>query len=126
MKMKAWGQPSKGRNKEQSQPSQKERPTTNIRDTCDRCDASTYTEDKKHSKKTTETSPDQSIQKILGMTIEQALAVWDRQGRPVIHLGPGENCLGLEKLLGRSDIKPQHLSAIREWLEKHLEDNHAE
>lgn len=101
--MKIWGQPSKGRNKEQSQPSQKERPTTNIRDTCDRCDASTQ---------------------ILGMAKEQAIAIWDKQGRPVIHLGPSENCDDLAKLLAHKNIKLEHLSAIREWLEKHLEGNH--
>ena len=55
----------------------------------------------------------------LGMTIEQAIAIWDKQGRPIIHLGPGENCHDLLKLLGRRDIKPEHLSAIKEWLEKH-------
>ncbi len=52
----------------------------------------------------------------LGMTKEQAIAIWDKQGRPVIHLGPGENCQDLVKLLEQRDIKPEHLSAIREWL----------
>jgi hypothetical protein len=52
------------------------------------------------------------------MTKEQAIAIWDKQGRPVIHLGPGENCHDLAKLLEQRDIKPQHLAAIREWLEK--------
>ncbi len=124
--MKLWGQPTKGRSKEPSQPSQKEGPTTNIRDSCDTCDVSTHTEDKKASKKSTKPSPDQSIQQVLGMTVEQAIAIWDRHGRSVIHLSPSENCLDLAKLLGQRDIKPQHLSAIREWLRKHPEGNYAE
>ena len=102
--MKLWGQPTKGRSKEPSQPSQKERQTTNIRDTCDRCDASTQ---------------------ILEMTKEQAVAIWDKQGRPIIHLSPGENCLDLAKLLEQREIKPEHLSAIKEWLEN-WGGNHAE
>ena len=124
--MKLWGQPTKGRSKEPSQPSQKDGPTANISDSCDTCDASTHTEDKKDSKKSTKLSPDQSVQEILGMTKEQAIAIWDKQGRPVIHLGLGENCLDLAKLLAQRDIRPQHLSAIREWLEKHLEGENDE
>ena len=55
----------------------------------------------------------------LGMTTEKAIAIWDKRGRSVIHLGPGENCHDLAKLLEQKDIKSVHLSAIREWLEKH-------
>lgn len=62
----------------------------------------------------------------LGISVGQALAIWDKQGRPIIRLGPGENCLDLAKLLEQREIKLEHLSAIKEWLEKHLEDNHAE
>ena len=114
--MKVWGQPTKGRSKDPSQPSQKEGSTTNGRDTCD---PSAYTEDKKDSKKSTEPSPAQSIQQVLGMAIEQALIIWDKRGRPIIHLGLGENCLDLAKLLAQRDIRPEHLSAIRGWLEQH-------
>ena len=53
------------------------------------------------------------------MTKEQAIAIWDKQGRPVIHLDSRENCLDLAKLLEQSEIKPEHLLAIREWLGKH-------
>ena len=60
-----------------------------------------------------------AILQSLGMTKEQAIAIWDKQGRPVIHLGPGENCYDLTKLLAQRDIKLEHLSAIKEWLEKH-------
>jgi hypothetical protein len=59
------------------------------------------------------------ISQSLGMTKKQAIAIWDKQGRPIIHLGPGENCHDLTKLLEQRDIKPQHLSAVREWLGKH-------
>jgi len=54
----------------------------------------------------------------LGMTVEKALALWTEEGKPVIHLGPGENCLDLEKLLSHQDINERHLAAVREWLEK--------
>jgi hypothetical protein len=55
----------------------------------------------------------------LGMTTEKAIAIWDKQGRPVIHLGPGENCSDLAKLLNQREVKTEHMSAIREWLEKY-------
>lgn len=64
-------------------------------------------------------TPGSDLEQVLGTTIEQALAIWDKQGRPVIHLGLGENCLDLAKLLGQRAIKQQHLSAIKEWLEQH-------
>ncbi|AII59434.1 hypothetical protein X793_03535 [Dehalococcoides mccartyi CG4] len=54
----------------------------------------------------------------LGMTVEQAVAIWEAAGRPIIHLGPGENCFGLDKLLSHRDINERHLVAIREWLEE--------
>jgi len=57
----------------------------------------------------------------LGISVGQTLAIWDKQGRPVIYLGPSENCHDLAKLLEQRDIRLEHLSAIKEWLEKHLE-----
>jgi hypothetical protein len=60
-----------------------------------------------------------NVSQTLGMTIEQALDIWTRRGKPVIHLGPGENCFGLDKLLSHSDINPRHLSAVRDWLQMH-------
>ena len=53
----------------------------------------------------------------LGMSISDAITVWNGGGKPVIHLGPGENCFDLEKLLSNRDINERHLTAIREWLE---------
>ena len=55
---------------------------------------------------------------ILGMSVEKALEIWRSRGAPVIHLGPGENCLDLEKLLSRPNVKQQHLEAVRAWFEK--------
>ena len=52
------------------------------------------------------------------MSMGDAIAVWAEEGKPVIHLGPGENCFDLEKMLSHRDINEQHLSAVREWLEK--------
>jgi len=55
----------------------------------------------------------------LGMTVEQAIDIWRQEGSPVIHLGPGEDCVGLEKLLSHSDINPLHLLAVKGWLQQH-------
>ena len=52
------------------------------------------------------------------MTIGEALSIWTAEGRPVIYLGPGENCFDLEKLLSHQDINERHLAAVREWLDK--------
>jgi hypothetical protein len=54
----------------------------------------------------------------LGMTLRQALSIWEEDGKQVIHLGPGENCIDLEKMLSHHDINERHLAAVREWLEK--------
>lgn len=54
----------------------------------------------------------------LGMTVEDAIALWAKEGKPVVHLGPGENCFDLEKLLIHRDVNERHLVAVREWLEK--------
>jgi len=67
----------------------------------------------------TDTDSDFSSLQALGMDTEEALGIWRSEGAPVIHLGPGENCLDLAKLLAQRGIKPEHLSAIRGWLEQH-------
>jgi hypothetical protein len=59
---------------------------------------------------------DDAVCSALGMTAEQAIAIWAREGRPVIHLGPGENCFDLERLLSHRDINGRHLEAVRQWL----------
>ncbi|MDO8567112.1 MAG: hypothetical protein Q7R57_00175, partial [Dehalococcoidales bacterium] len=58
------------------------------------------------------------VSKALGMNVEEVIAAWTAEGKPVINLGPGENCFGLEKLLSNRDINERHLAAVREWLEK--------
>ncbi|MDD4984244.1 MAG: DUF3854 domain-containing protein [Dehalococcoidales bacterium] len=54
----------------------------------------------------------------LGMTVKQAIAIWEESGKPIIYLGPGENCFGLEKLLSHRDINERHLAAVKKWLEE--------
>ena len=61
-----------------------------------------------------------NISPALGMPVEKALEVWRSEGAPVIHLGPGENCRDLEKLLSNRNVKPEYLEAVRAWLEKVL------
>ncbi len=55
----------------------------------------------------------------LGMSVEDAIALWRSEGAPIIHLGPGENCEQLDTLLSRPDVKPDHLVAVRKWLCSH-------
>ena len=55
---------------------------------------------------------------VLSMPVEKAIELWRKEGAPVIHLGPGENCFDLEKLLSNPDIKDEHLLAVRRWLDK--------
>jgi len=62
-----------------------------------------------------ETDP---LEDFLHMTREQIVDIWEEGGKPVIYLGPGENCTDLEKLLSRRDISECHLAAVKEWLEK--------
>jgi len=60
----------------------------------------------------------EDTEKKLGMSIKEVLAVWTAEGKPVIHLGPGENCFDLEKLLSHRNINERHLAAIKSWLEQ--------
>jgi putative DNA primase/helicase len=55
---------------------------------------------------------------VLGMPVEKALEIWRSKGAPIIHLGLGENCFDLEKLLSNRNVKPGHLDAVRAWLDK--------
>jgi hypothetical protein len=54
----------------------------------------------------------------LGMTVEQALRIWAAEGQPVVHLGPGENCFDLERLLSNRYINERHIAAINAWLKE--------
>ncbi len=63
------------------------------------------------------------------MSVPDAIALWTAAGKPVIYLGPGENCFGLEKLLSHPDINERHILAVKNWLEerksKHEEETNA-
>ena len=50
---------------------------------------------------------------VLGMPVQKAIEIWHSKGAPVIHLGPGQNCYDLGKLLAN----PEHLEAVKNWLE---------
>ena len=56
------------------------------------------------------------LEAILGMPISKVLEIWRSEGAPLIHLGPGENCLDLEKLLSWPDVHERHLLAVKQWL----------
>ena len=59
----------------------------------------------------------------LGMTVDQAFELWQQHGAPVIHLSQGVNCLDLGKLLSRTDVSPEHLEAVKAWLQEHKGDD---
>jgi hypothetical protein len=72
--------------------------------------------DMKVSKVSVEDKGKVDIARVLGMSVGQAIDVWTKAGKPVIHLYPGENCYGLDTLLNHTDILPRHLEAIKDWL----------
>ncbi|MFC1933274.1 AAA family ATPase [Chloroflexota bacterium] len=57
---------------------------------------------------------------VLGMPIEKAIELWRSEGAPVIHLGVGENCFDLARLLSNPSPSERHLEAVRVWLEEVL------
>ena len=62
---------------------------------------------------------DNGLKAVLGMSEEKAIALWRSAGAPVIHLGPGENCEDLGELLSRPQVPPEHLGAVKTWLQEH-------
>ena len=58
----------------------------------------------------------QPCEAVLTMPIEKVIELWRAEGAPVIHLGAGENCLDLAKLLGNSNVLDRQLDAVKEWL----------
>ena len=66
-----------------------------------------------------EITPPADYTAVLGMAREDAIKLWRSGGTPVIHLGPGVNCLDLEKLLFRPDVASEHLEVVRTWLQQH-------
>ena len=59
----------------------------------------------------------EGVEQILGMSVEQALAIWERAGKPLIHLAPGENTENLEGLLSNR-LLGRHVKAVAEWLKE--------
>lgn len=68
---------------------------------------------------------DEPLQDI-GMSKEQAISIWDQQGRPVIRLGLCDNCFDLAKLLTQKNAKWAQVAAVKEWLVKHKKQNRGE
>jgi hypothetical protein len=62
-----------------------------------------------------EDSPE-TIEQLLGTSIEKAVSIWESNGAPVIHLGLGENCFNLRQLLSSDNPNPKNLKVIAEWL----------
>ena len=59
-----------------------------------------------------------SIKESSTLALNEKARILRTKGEPVIHLGAGENCLDLEKLLSHRNINERHLAAVRDWLEK--------
>ena len=59
----------------------------------------------------------------IGLPVSEAIDEWRAAGAPAIHLGPGVNCLDLEKLLSRPDVPQEHLEAVMAWLQQHKGSN---
>jgi putative DNA primase/helicase len=55
----------------------------------------------------------------LGMPLAEVIELWRAEGAPIIHLGPGENCEDLGELLSRPQVPPEHLEAVKTWLQEH-------
>jgi len=93
---------------------------TNEADTADGADSIWW--DKGNAKDKERMTPNQKeIIHLLGVSVEQALGIWTREGKPAVHLGPGENCFDLERLLSHRDVNPIHLEAVNNWLVKKSE-----
>ena len=60
---------------------------------------------------------------ILGMPVGEVLKIWETNGKPVIYLGPGESCPGIDKLLSKPGVQERHIKAIRQWLDKVLNND---
>jgi hypothetical protein len=60
------------------------------------------------------------LEAVFGMPVKKAIEIWHKEGAPLIHLGPGENCEDLAKLLSNPDINERHLQAVQAWLDEVL------
>ena len=62
--------------------------------------------------------PDAIKEKILSKPVSEVIAVWAKAGKPIIHLGPGRNCLDLEKFLG-GPVTEEDLKVVKGWVDSH-------
>jgi len=62
-------------------------------------------------------TPGHDMLNALGITVTEAVELWRSDGAQVIHLGSGENCFDLETLLNNQNAKPEHIEAVKAWLE---------
>ena len=46
------------------------------------------------------------------------IELWESLGRPIIHLGPGEKCEDLRRLLDNANVLPRHLETVLNWAEQ--------
>jgi hypothetical protein len=54
----------------------------------------------------------------VSLSPEEIIRLWKAEGKPVIHLGPGQNCENLELLLSRKDLPVEYKRAIKKWAEE--------
>jgi hypothetical protein len=55
---------------------------------------------------------------ILGMPVDQAIAIWRSKRSPVFALRQDEYCRDMKRLLSDPDCRDRHLKAVRVWLDK--------
>ena len=70
-----------------------------------------------------EARPIDPYELILGMSVSEVIKIWETEGKPVIQLGPGESCPGIDKLLSNPGVQERHLKTIRQWLDRVLKNN---
>jgi Domain of unknown function (DUF3854) len=70
-----------------------------------------------------ENQPNEHYELILGMAVSEVLKIWASEGKPVIYLGPGESCSGIDKLISEPGVQGRHLKAIRKWLDKVIKND---
>jgi len=59
--------------------------------------------------------PAEAPEKARDTRTDGLIEFWDSIGQPIIHLGPGENCEDLGKLLSNRNILRRHLEAVKNW-----------
>lgn len=50
---------------------------------------------------------------------DEILALWVKIGKPVVHIGDGENCFDLELLISHNDMLQRHVDAVNQWFVEH-------